>query len=643
MANIRRTPSPESHIEFLEFHQPALESGTYEVTWEQTLQSSKFSEQRFTKSLTFVVTGERFGPLPPKEVVAVFPPADSVGEHAHVLPHITLHRSTLPWERLPGPADENHSWLALLLLRDSDFANAEKPRESVMTLRQLLATPGSTAKFPVLSLEPGQAPEEEVRIIDLQRKVLEAVLPSGDELALLAHVRQRKSSNGAEEGDCEATVLCHRLPEPGGHSTVHLVSLEKRYDVGGAFDFQGAGPNDWIRLVSLKSWSFFSVDPDQSFSALLRRLDRTPSLLRLPELVPASSPAAEYLLEGHAAVPHRMRRGSQSVSFYRGPLIPGSTPDALSLPAHSSDELLRYDPATGMLDATYAAAWELGRLTTLANQRVALELFNWKRRASQQLYSLGQRSWRRLPVRRASAELTSMPEAVDKWFQALALLEGVPFSYLVPDERMLPVEGLRFFRVDPLWVDCLLDGALAIGRVTEADWQRDFALRERRSFSMSKDGMSGFLMRSTVVSGYPGLLVEAYAERVEDPGSIPVGGDVLPQLRVDTLSDDILIGLFDGQCQTVDFFQKPEGLSFGLDVPTTHPPTWTKNLRLRTGEATDLRIESVPFHDPAKSAVNTSRLAELMREKLEWPAFTAAQFALEMIEGGPRIRFVAGS
>jgi hypothetical protein len=638
---LRRTPSADARIEFVEFHQPPLESGTYEVSLEQTLESSKFSEQRFTKQLTFVVTGERFGPLPPKEVGAVFPPVDSVGEHSNALPHITLHRSTLPWERLPGTTDENRSWLALLLLRESDFEDAQKPRESTLTLSQLLATPASTARFPRLTLEPGQQPTDEVRVLDLQRKVLEAILPREADLSLLAHVHQRKSGGGVAEGDCEATVVCHRLPEPGGNSTVHLVSLETRYDASGAFDFQGAGPDEWIRLVSLKSWSFYSMDPDQGFSAQLRRLDRSPSVLRLPELVPASSPAFTYLQEGHAPLPHHMRRGSKSVSFYRGPFVPGNATGAPALPVQCADELLRYDPATGMLDASYAAAWELGRLMTLANQRVALELFNWKRRASQQMHALGQRGWRRLPVRQARGELAEMPETVEAWFRDLSLLEGVPFGYLIPDERMLPTEGLRFFRVDPAWVDCLLDGALAIGRVTEADWQRDRALRGLRNFSVGARDVSGFLMRSSVVSSYPGMLVEAYSKRVENPGLIPVGEDVLPQLRVDTLSEDVLLGLFEGEALTMDFFLKPESLSFGLDVPTTHPPVWTKNLRLRTGEATDLIVDSVPFHDAGKTAVDAARLARLMNDQLKWSTFTAAQFALEMIEGGPRLRFVS--
>ncbi|WP_158502047.1 hypothetical protein [Vitiosangium sp. GDMCC 1.1324] len=46
----------------------------------------------------------------------------------------------------------------------------------------------------------------------MKRKVLEPILPKAEELALLAHVHQRKSSTGALEGEPEATVLCNRLP-----------------------------------------------------------------------------------------------------------------------------------------------------------------------------------------------------------------------------------------------------------------------------------------------------------------------------------------------------------------------------------------------------------------------------------------------
>src|SRR5258708_35921884 len=61
-------------------------------------------------------------------------------------------------------------------------------------------------------------------------------------------------------------------------------------------------------------------------------------------------------------------------------------------------------------------------------------------------------------------QVPPIPEDTKTWLGRLTLLYGVPFQYLVPDERMRAAESLRFFYVDPLWMEALLDGALSIGR-----------------------------------------------------------------------------------------------------------------------------------------------------------------------------------
>jgi hypothetical protein len=72
-------------------------------------------------------------------------------------------------------------------------------------------------------------------------------------------------------------------------------------------------------------------------------------------------------------------------------------------------------------------------------------------------------------LKTTTTEAPPLPDAVSAWFESLRKLEGVPFDYLVPDERMLPLESIRFFRVDNKWVGCLLDGAFSIGRVAGSD------------------------------------------------------------------------------------------------------------------------------------------------------------------------------
>ena len=39
----------------------------------------------------------------------------------------------------------------------------------------------------------------------------------------------------------------------------------------------------------------------------------------------------------------------------------------------------------------------------------------------------------------------------------------MPFSYLVPDAELLPLESIRFFYLDRAWTDALVQGALSVG------------------------------------------------------------------------------------------------------------------------------------------------------------------------------------
>ena len=468
----------EPKIEFLQQHVPALDSGEYQITVEQTIRSktsSKIPQQTFSRTMNFAVVGERFGPLSPEDIDSVFPPAGSLGEHSNVLPHITLKRSTLPWERAPD-VHNDAPWLVLLLFGESD-----KPTPQTITLAELQNTTSYTAKFPNLDLEPGQHGEDQVTVIDVSKKVLGKILPTKAELKFIAHVRQSKDAGGNAGGEQLTTIIGSRLPKKGAISTVHLVSVEDRYNADGSFNYQTAQPDDLIRLVSLKSWSFACVDSKQNFTQMLQNLNRTPTTLRLPSS--GQSDLDTYLFDGYVACPHELRQGEKTVSWYRGPLAPGENPDRLTQPVMTSDSLLRYDSHTGMFDSSYSAAWHLGRLLMLQNQRLAIELFNWKRQHAQNIEKLRQieRQILHLPLSgQPPNNAIAMPEALATWFRDIELLKGVPFNYLVPDEGLLPKESIRFFWVDAYWVDCLQDGAFSIGRVTAADQTIQY-LRQMRS------------------------------------------------------------------------------------------------------------------------------------------------------------------
>ena len=328
-------------------------------------------------------------------------------------------------------------------------------------------------------------------------------------------------------------------------------------------------------------------------------------------------------------------------------MISGSQPDTFELPVRAADELLRYDSSTGLFDSSYAAAWQLGRMLTLQNQRLAIELFNWKRENAQNLKQLQQqiinppfRSYQQV-----QQEMTTPPEAIADWFYNLEIMRGIPFNYLMPDERLLPAESIRFFWVDSVWVDCLQDGAFSVGRVTPSDVKQDAKMGSTRALLSGDRTITGCILRSQVVSGWPDLLVDAYDTVVEDLGFIaPDEANPLVRLRMEKLAPDVLICLFKGEVKTVDIHQTPEGMHFGLDAPSDESDKFTKNLRNLYGEGSDdLIIQDIPWHDQTEGIVNISAMVDQMKNLLqlsEDSGFTSAQFGLQMIEGVQKVRFI---
>jgi len=620
-------------VEFIQFHQPALQDGEYKITVTQTIENKgkiPNNTQFTTGEKTFHVAGERFA-LNPQDIHGVFPPPGSLGEHFHVFPHVIFNRSTLPWERAIDNSNEDKDipWLALLL-----FDEDEKPTTKIVTLKKLKDTNSYDAKFPSFDLEPGQHDDDKVTVIDIPKSLLETILPTKADLSYLAHVRQGTDDGGNLVGDELAIVIGNRLPQQTGTSTVHLVSLEERYNSSN-FNYQGAGSSDKIRFVSLKSWNFACVNPQHTFKEFLKHLNQNPSTLRLPSST--NNQVENYYQMGNIPLPHYLRQGGKTISWYRGPLITGEDQTEITLPVPGADQLVRYNPDNGMFDLSYGAAWELGRLLALQNKGFSVSLYRWKRSHAQQQKIAENpliHAPAHLPVKNQQSSL-EIPTDISSWFRDLSLLKGVPFSYLVPEEKMLPKESIRFFWVDRYWVECLLDGAFSIGRVTTSDREKDkqhFDNRQDSETGHHKDvapgTVTGFLLRSEVVSGWPGLQVDGYDDSKK-----------LTLLRMDRLSANVLICLFAGEVKKVSIHQKPETIHFGLDKKKDG--TFYKRLRNSEGQLNDdnRKIDRILWKDQGKLVVNIQQLAQDINNVINFDNFTSAQFALEAIEGVQMVNF----
>ena len=168
-------------------------------------------------------------------------------------------------------------------------------------------------------------------------------------------------------------------------------------------------------------------------------------------------------------------------------------------------------------------------------------------------------------------------QPIAEWLASLDLLYNLPFNHLVPDQRMLPVESIRFFYLDQNWLDTLTDGALSVGVESSRDlfFQQiikgviDDAISAEIKAMRSKlrgqatgdveadsplEAQSGVLIRSALVSGWPGLVVQAFQN--DQP---------LKLLRMERLSSDVLLCIFLDIADTVQISEPPQGLRFGVE------------------------------------------------------------------------------
>ena len=656
-----------AQVTFIQYHRPTMPPGRYTIEMSQEVAVPGTKDQ-FSVRRQFTVAGDRLS-LHAGDVVTVFPPDGSLGDHSDVLPHVMLERSTLPWEFAADKAGA--PWLALLLFGEQEslggtltrpaflreYQGADGPRvwdhllegrtgwlrplphppeaalivaraaraaaglgdaftpdtaaveavldryrsPQVVTVADLRDATAGPVHWPGLGGDLGHHQDtDRVTVIDVEKRLLATLLPSERDLPLLAHVRQTPGPAGQPATEV-AVVLGNRLPPRNGISVVHLVSVEGRYADGG-FNLAGVADKDYVRLVSLKSWQFACVDPQGDLTGLLGALDRTPSTLRLP---PRPDPEAERHLEaGLVPLVHRTRQSGTTVSWYRGPLIPCPSPGEIALPALTAESLVRYDSALGMFDVSYAAAWELGRLLAVRSAQLAESLYSWKR-AHAQAVAQGQ-AWILHPGWAVPGpDADQLPADVVAWFDDLRRLRGVPFGYLVPDDRLLPAESIRFFQLDQAWVDCLLDGAFSIGRVTgtlkSVDEQQKHVLLQTLPVHPA---VTGFLMRSSVVAGWPGLVVDAYG-----PGE--GRGSQLDVHRIDRLGTDVLLCLFSGAAARFEVHLKPEMLHFGIGD--------------RTGD-----------WEAANGVMNVVAFAKSLQSA---PPLTSAGLAAKVVAGVPRVSF----
>ena len=407
---------------------PPLKDGNYRWTVKSELTKGPF-DGSLDRLRYFNVEGPRFS-LDPSLVAGVFPPRASHGAYSESLPQIALSRRTLPWERplaaklgTPKPIPDTNPltgalpWMALIVLEDGEYTPLDQVRLEDAVPPEVFARLGSPTGI-------------RCDAVQVDASLLDDVLPSQDELQILAHVRQvnvlDRELNVSRGDGWFSVVIGNRLPAAGQKNRAFLVSLEERTDIlatdpppagfpnldlelllaptnlvlgrdtPGGSDVAAVAPfvrpdeaasvtgavrqpqlETFLRrpasLVVLHSWEF-TCDPNGGFESLMQALD-------VGMLGAAQKGKPEVSDTGHIKLTLHDRAGQTQMSWYRGPLAPYALTRDPQGPYHSADQARRATPDTGVEDITYAAAFELGRLLAAADGRLAQELMRWRRTA----------------------------------------------------------------------------------------------------------------------------------------------------------------------------------------------------------------------------------------------------------------------
>lgn len=225
----------------------------------------------------------------------------------------------------------------------------------------------------------------------------------------------------------------------------------------------------------------------------------------------------------------------------------------------------------------------------------------------------------------------------------LSLLKNVPIQNLAADSSWLQKETLLYFYIDPDWVECLLDGALSIGRDTTSDKIHDGAIKGQISEKIYRTSVnrrnqrldvqeteaegdtlkSGFILYSDLVRGWPNLEIRCY----EEEGGQEV---LLSYQRFEKLTSDSLIGIVSGCIRKIVFKDPDEELHMGFDEDIDG--NLIKNIK-EVSDTEGLTVQ-VSYRDKDQRVIDILSIKKEMEKVLSGKEniLSPAEFGLQMIQ-----------
>ena len=407
---------------FHSYYKPSLTAGKHHITVIQQVTAPEGyadEPQDADAQRSFTVLAPQWT-LPDGTVASVFPPPGHSAQF-RTLPHVVLRDPHLPWaRRVSGKSDGDDKgcipWMALVaftvdeLQLDDALQKAFFPAGTGAKLNDNLGWDLEAGNVKsVANLAPGRdrltnfLPEAATRDAQVKTSVIAVKRDTFVQLfadrganqcdvskfKFMSHVRKVATEGMLSAVDGESgtfgMVVSHRTgplevaqPVP---VMVHLVSLEK------IDNLPLVGIKDRVLLTSLYSWSYTALPPDSfDVSRALKHLGTAgkgltvlrPDRTRAPD---KTTPRGTELSvddiisrrqqDGYSLLRHRTVTGEATAAICRGPLVPTIVPHPLhpDVPFQSNfgSDLQILDRELGLMDVSYAAAWQLGKMLAMGD------------------------------------------------------------------------------------------------------------------------------------------------------------------------------------------------------------------------------------------------------------------------------------
>lgn len=369
--------------------------------------------------------------------------------------------------------------------------------------------------------------------------------------------------------------------------------------------------------------------------SLLNNLNAGPLQLTLAQPLTDKNAIASYLNLGGVPLPHHLRAGGKTVSWYRGPFTALNTRfeddcSMMLLTHQHADELIQFNKDTGLLDISYAAAWELGKIMFINEPKLMQQLQLWKQEIIfDEILEKQRNESVHLAGFIAQPQNERLPEPIVSFLLQSFKFINFPFNYLVPDNRLLPAESLRFFKVDETWLKFFLYGVISVGerisieKITrihdgirqELKNQIENIIQAKDYYTNKENAVYGMLINSDAISGWPALEVEAY--NTETGKSIQIA-----LLHKEYLSENVMLCLFYGEMNRIVLYLPTGASHFGFDRDKTSG-SYSKTLK-------DGKTQIKPFGNNTINATNLSA---------QMSATTSGDFAVKLLHKQDMVTF----